>query len=71
VAVERLGSTEHRHVGMTRENYDSVPNQTPAEADAASSPEQKEVWTIDRYDHELEQKILQDLNKRMHPVPKE
>ena len=68
IAVHRLGTAEHRRLRMTTDSYNTVPNQTPADADAATTAEQNEVWTIDRYDHVLARKILDDLYRRMHPA---
>ncbi len=67
VAIERLGSQEAMTIEASRENYSSVPDQTPAEIDAATTAEQNEVWTVDSYDHPLEQRMLDDLWQRLHP----
>ena len=66
IAVERLGTVEHHRAAVRHEKYDSVPNQTPAEIEAATTPEQNEVWTIDKYDHRQEQAILDELYRTMH-----
>ena len=49
------------------ENYDSVPNQTPAEMEAATTPQQNEAWMTRRYDRDLERALLADLFARLNP----
>jgi len=71
VAVERQGSAGYAgQMALTQEPYSSVPNQTPAELDAATTPQQNEIWIVDRYDHALERAILDDLYRRLHPAVK-
>ena len=68
VALQREGSSIHRTMQPPGENYDSVPNLTPAEDTAATTPEQNEAWRTDRYDRALERRILNDLYKALHPA---
>ena len=70
VALQREGSAIHRTMYRPGENYDSVPNRTPAEDTAAMTPEQTEVWRTERYDHALERKILDKLYRTLHPAKK-
>ena len=68
VKVPRLGSAVHRQMRPVGENYDSVPNETPAELDAATTPEQNEAWQTAGYAHDVEYKMLADLYKSLHPA---
>jgi len=61
VETQRQGSAIYRQMGSEEENYDSVPNKPPSELDAATTPEQNEVWRTQNYDHDMERKILEDL----------
>jgi len=70
VAVQRPGSAAHRQMRMNVDNYSSVPNQTPAQVEAATTPGQNESWRTDRYDRVMEQKILTQLHRSLHPQPK-
>lgn len=69
VAIQRQGSTIHRQMRMDADNYSSVPNQTPAEVEGATTPEQNESWRTDKYDRVMEQTILNQLYRAMHPQP--
>ncbi len=68
VSVQRQGSDVFRQMKVANENYDSVPNQTPAEIEAATTPEQNETWQTEYFDHSLENKILEDLYKALSPA---
>ena len=61
VVVHREGSHIHKYVGERDENYSGVPNRTPAEIDAATTPEQNQAWQAVRYDHSLERTILDQI----------
>jgi len=65
ITVERQESAPARRLEMSRENYSSVPDQTPAETGAAATAEQNEVWTLQTYDAALANTILQDLSDRL------
>ncbi len=67
VAVQRQRSQMRRQMQQVGDNYDSVPNKTPAEDQAATTIEQNENWEVRRYAHEIEAKILDDLYKALHP----
>ena len=70
VAVQRPGSAAHRQMRMNADNYSSVPNQTPAQVEAATTPDQNESWRTDKYDRVMEQKILTQIHRSLHPQPK-
>jgi hypothetical protein len=65
VAVQRQADSIHRGGAG---GYDSVPHETPAEIEAATSAEQNELWRTERHDRGLESRILADLYRRLHPV---
>lgn len=67
VTEQRQRAQMHRSVQQVGENYDSVPNQTPAEQEAATTLEQNESWETHRYDHALEARILSELYRVLHP----
>ncbi len=71
IAIQRHGTTEFRRMGPAQHKYDTIPDETPAETDAAATAEQKDVWIVDRYDHALERTILEDLYRKMHPSLRE
>ena len=68
VEVQRQDSAIHRQRGADMENYDSVPNKTPAELDAATTPEQNELWRTCRRDRAMEEKILSALYVKLTPA---
>jgi len=61
VEVQTQGGEIHSAMPRTGENYSTVPNETPAQGEAATSAEQNDAWRTDRYAHDLERKILDDL----------
>lgn len=58
---------ERQRVGG--DNYSSVPDQTPADKEAATTADQNDVWITQRYDHAAESRMLDDLFRRLHPNP--
>lgn len=66
VAVQRQGLSVRRQMQVADGNYDSVPNETPAQIEAATTPEQNEGWWTESYDKVLEHRILHDLYKALH-----
>ncbi len=64
IAVQRQGSDIIR---TQRDNYSSVPNQTPAEVEGATTPQQNQAWRTDRYDHAMEAGILDEIFQALHP----
>jgi len=67
VAVQREGSGVFRTWRSPGENYDEVPNETPAQAAAATTPEQNEAWRTEKYDHALERQMLEQVYQYLHP----
>ena len=67
VALQRQGSDIHRQINPAAGSYDSVANRTPAELEAATTPQQNEAWVTERYAHDLERKMLADLYRLLHP----
>ncbi len=50
-----------------QEDYSTVPNQSPAYDEAATTADQNESWMTYDYAHDLETKILDDLYRSLHP----
>jgi len=67
VALQRQGGAELREIRPGADNYDSVPNQTPAEREAATTVDQNESWRTHTYAHDVERKILQDIYRSVNP----
>ncbi len=65
VEIQRQGVAMKRHVGFA-EVYDGPPSHTPAEREAATTPEQNEYWITRRRDRALENKILTDIYRALH-----
>jgi len=61
VRLQRQSSGILRQQSITDSSYDSVPNQTPGEIEAATTPDQNDTWETYRSDQALENKILNDL----------
>ena len=70
VEIQRQDSAVHRQRGADLENYDSVPNKTPAELEAASTPEQNDLWRTQRRDRSMEEKILSAVYVKLTPSRK-
>jgi hypothetical protein len=66
VEVQRQGSPVHSQLQTAGTGYDSVPNKTPAETDAATTAEQNEAWQTEKYDRTLEQTMLRQLYGALH-----
>ncbi len=49
-------------------NYDSVPNQSPSELEAATTTEQNVRWQTRRHDTRMETQILNELFREMNPA---
>lgn len=63
VQLQRQSSGILRQQSIVDETYDSVPNQTPGEVEAATTPDQNDTWETFRSDDALESKILNDLEQ--------
>ena len=68
IAIQREGSSLYRFRTAGNENYNQVPDKTPAYEAAAITPEQKQLWETKGYDHVLERRILDDLYRALHPA---
>ena len=66
VAVERQAGSV---MGPRGDTYSSVPNQTPAEGEAATTAEQNQGWQREGYARDVERRILNDLFNALHPQP--
>ena len=75
VAVQRQTSAAQWQMQGATSGYDTVPDQTPAEVDAATTAEQNELWETLSYDRRLERRILRELYAALHepadPAPDE
>ena len=67
VALQRQGAQILRQIRPGMDNYDSVPNKTPAEREAATTVEQNESWRTHSYAHGVERKMLSDLRRAVTP----
>lgn len=70
VALQRRGTAPLRQMYQPEEPYSSVPHDTPANVDAATTTEQNEVWTVQRYLHDVELRVLEDLYGLVQPEKK-
>ena len=66
VRLQRQGSEGYRQFGASA-NYSTVPNDTPSQGTAATTPEQNEAWETRARDRVLERTIVQELYDAMHP----
>jgi hypothetical protein len=66
VAVQQLGTSVFR-ASKNEGSYSGVPNETPAQVDAATTPEQNQTWKTIDYSYRTQQNILDDLYRRLHP----
>jgi len=67
IAIRRRGSEAMSTFGAEHENYAARPGRTPAEIEAATTPQQNDVWQTYKYDHMLERAILRDLDRMLRP----
>lgn len=70
VEIQRQDSAAYRQRGADLENYDSVPNVTPADLEAASTPGQNELWRTCRHDRAMEERILSAVYAALNPARK-
>ena len=69
IAVQTLGNPGvRRQVFGTGDNYDSVPNQSPSEMEAATTTEQNEEWATRRFDARREADILNEIFGELNPA---
>lgn len=65
VAVQRQESAAYQMQAMDRENYDSIPNKTPADLDAATTSHQNDLWETHSYNRHQERLLLDDLERAL------
>lgn len=68
VMQQRQGSAPERRMGYAQErrNYNMNPgNEGPGDSDAATTPQQNEMWTNEKRRRDLEGKILEDICRRL------
>jgi hypothetical protein len=65
VSVQRQATAAMRQMALGDIAYDGPPRQTPAQLEAATTPEQNESWITERRDRELELKILSDIHNAL------
>jgi carbohydrate-selective porin OprB len=65
VSVQRQATAAMRQMARGDITYDGPPRQTPAQLEAATTPEQNESWITQRRDRELEFKILSDIQNAL------
>jgi len=61
IAVQRQRTPVYRMIESSKDNYDTVPHETPAEQEAATTVEQNQAWQTQHYDRALEAQILEEL----------
>lgn len=67
VMVQQNGAYIRSTSPRPEDNYSSVPDQTPAEGTAATTPEQNDDWQTLRFDKAAERKMLQQIYQHLHP----
>jgi hypothetical protein len=66
VDVQQMESQAHQLSAITVDR--EIPNQTPAQEDAALTVEQRESWVTVGHDYEIERAILNDIYAQLHPT---
>jgi len=66
VLLQRQGSASYEQFGSTG-NYSTIPNDTPSQGTAATTPEQNEAWETRGHDKTLERTIVHELYDALHP----
>ncbi|MCK4277186.1 MAG: hypothetical protein KAX78_11760 [Phycisphaerae bacterium] len=66
VALQRQRAGLYRRMRMAENNYDTVPNETPAQKEAATTIEQNQSWETQKYAHDIERRILEELYAALH-----
>ena len=70
VTVEQQGNPVYRSMPQPDREYSSVPNLTPAQEEAATTPDQTDVWRVVGRDRSLEHTILTEIYQALHPPAK-
>ncbi len=65
VSVQRQATAAMQQMARGDLTYDGPPRQTPAQLEAATTPQQNESWILERRDRELELKILSDIDSAL------
>jgi hypothetical protein len=68
IEVQQQGSEGYSEMNFDRQGYDGIPRQTPAERQAATTPEQNDLWTETHRDRGMEMKILGEIRERLSPA---
>ena len=66
VLLQRQGSASFEQFGASG-NYSTIPNETPSQRTAATTPEQNEAWETRGRDRVLERTIVHELYDALHP----
>ena len=69
VEVQGQRKDSFRQLRHDDQAYSSVPNQTPAQEEAATTPEQNDVWRSVGRDQKLERQILNEIHQALNPPP--
>jgi len=69
VEIQRQASQAHGAMRRPQLAYDAASLYTPAEAEAATTPQQNEMWVAVHYNHALEARLLEQLYARLHGPP--
>lgn len=69
IVQQRQGRDIRETVGQTDEPYSGVPRQTPAMLDGPHEAAQTDDWNTERYRHDVETRILDELYRELHPSP--
>jgi hypothetical protein len=67
ILVQRQEQEVERTFNQGVESYSSVPNQSPAQVEAATTPQQNQKWQTIRHASDLENTILTELYKALNP----
>lgn len=69
VEVQKVGTDAIRQATLTGENYNQLPDKSPAQGEAATTYEQNETWFFDHYNKGAESQMLADLYRALHSQP--
>ncbi|MFA6133814.1 MAG: hypothetical protein WC869_07360 [Phycisphaerae bacterium] len=66
VIVQTSAGPDGSRLNPTRTSYSGVPNQTPSEMEAATTPKQNDAWVEQRQNTSMANKILNDIYAALH-----
>jgi hypothetical protein len=69
IQVERLAQPAMRALAPRADTYSGVPDQTPADMEAATTPRQNATWRPAGRNHQLEASILDELHRALGRAP--